>query len=130
MTKARKSWKMFLPFEIFMNTIFWKSFGFSLISLHLSNIINEMLWLFEEFQFFSINKVSKLIFNLNNKLNSVETVKTVVSEIRINSDTSFFGGSEVILNHRQDVLLNFIIGFQNKCVFLFGFHIFPKGNLV
>ena len=99
MTKARKTWKMFFPFEIFMDTIFWKSLGFSLVSFHLGNIIHEMLWLFEEFQFLSINKVAKFIFNLDNKLNSIKTVKTMISKIAIKGDRSLLGSSEVIFNH-------------------------------
>ena len=98
MTKRWETWEMFLDLEVFVNSLVWQSLVLGLVGLHLRNEIDKVLWLFEKFKFFCVNEVSKLIFNLDNELNHIETVKTVISEIAVEGDLSLFSGSEVALN--------------------------------
>ena len=121
---------MFFPVEIFVDALVRKSLMLSFIGLHLRDEIDEMLWLFKELQFFSIDQVAKLILDLNDQLNSVKTVETVVSEIAIEGDASLLSGSKVILDHGEDVLFDLIIRLQDKGIFLLGFHILPHRNLI
>ncbi len=69
-----------------MHTLMRKPFVFGLVSFHLNDKVHEVLWLREKFQILSINQISKLVLNLDDKLNNIETVKSVVSEVRVNSD--------------------------------------------
>ena len=107
-----------------------ESLMLSFIGLHLRDEIDEMLWLFKELQFFSIDQVAKLILDLDNQLNSIETIKTVVSKIAIEGNASLLSGSKVILDHGEDVLFDLIIRLQDKGILLLGFHIFPHRNLI
>jgi hypothetical protein len=49
----------------------------------LSNKVDKMLWLLEEFKLFSIDQISEFIFNLNDELNNIEAIKSVIDKVRI-----------------------------------------------
>ena len=74
---------MLLEAEIFVDSLVWKSVVLSLVSFHLSNKVDKMLWLLEEFKLFSIDQISEFIFNLNDELNNIEAIKSVIDKVRI-----------------------------------------------
>ena len=83
MAQAWKSWEMLLEAEIFVDSLVWESVVLGLVSFHLSNKVDKMLWLLEEFKLFGIDQISEFIFNLNDELNNIETIKSVIGKARI-----------------------------------------------
>ena len=77
-----------------------------------------------------LDQISEFILNLNDELNNIETIKSVIDKARIHGNWSLLGGSEVALDNRENVLLNLIAGFQNEGVFLLSLDIFPESNLI
>ena len=70
----------------------------SFIGFHLRNIVHKVSWFVEQFKLFGVDEVTEFILNLNNELDDIKTVKTVIGESTIKVDTGFFGGSEIALN--------------------------------
>ena len=68
---------------------------FGLVCFHLANKVHEVLWLGEKLKALSVNKVTKFVLNLDDKLNSVETVKSMISEVCIKIKRCFFGSSKI-----------------------------------
>ena len=58
MAQGWESWEVLLYVEIFVNTLVWLSMVLSLVGFHLSNVVDKMLWLFEELKLFCVNKVA------------------------------------------------------------------------
>ena len=58
MAQAWESWEVLLYVEIFVNTLVWLSMVLSLVGFHLSNVVDKMLWLFEELKLFCVDKVA------------------------------------------------------------------------
>ena len=58
MAQRWESWEVLLYVEIFVNTLVWLSMVLSLVGFHLSNVVDKMLWLFEELKLFCVNKVA------------------------------------------------------------------------
>ena len=112
-----------------MDALVWQSLMLGLVCLHLHNEVHKMLWLGEEFELLSIDKVSKFILNLNNELNNVEAIESVVGQRRLEGDGCFLSGSEIALNNGQHVLFNFIAGLQGESVLLIHM-LLPESNLV
>ena len=77
---------MLLEAEISVDTLVWESVVLSLVSFHLGNKVDEMLWLLEEFKLFGIDQISEFIFDLNDELNNIETIKSVVSKVRVETN--------------------------------------------
>jgi hypothetical protein len=100
----------------------------SLVSLHLSDEVDEVLGLLELVKVLSINNVAKLIFNLDNKLNNIEGVETVVLELGIKSNLVLLGGTEVVLDDAKDVLGNLIVVLENEGILLCLDSILPESN--
>ena len=100
------------------------------VGFQLRDKVDEVLWFSEELKLFSIDQVAEFIFDLDNKLDNIEGIKTVFSEFAIEGNASFLGGQEIVFDEGQNVLFNLIVGGKNKSV-LRGFLVFfPKGNLV
>ena len=58
MAQGWESWEVLLYVEIFVNTLVWLSMVLSLVGFHLSNVVDKMLWLFEELKLFCVDKVA------------------------------------------------------------------------
>lgn len=106
-----------------------ESVELALVGLHLSDEVNEVLGLSEFIQVLSIDHVAEFILNLDNKLDDVEAVKTVVLEAALEGDLCLLGGAEVGSHDAEDVLLNLVVVLKNEGVLLGLGLILPKGNL-
>ena len=53
---------------------------FSLVGLHLGDEVNEVLGFLELVEVLSINNVAELVLNLDDQLNHIKGVKTVLLE--------------------------------------------------
>ena len=102
MTEFWKTWECFIDlfFSSLNNFIVWESIVLSFICFHLRNIVDEMSWFMEKFKLLSIDEITEFILNLDNEFNNIKTIKTVVSECRFKSNSSFFGCSEVVFSKR------------------------------
>ena len=89
-----------------------------------------MSWFVEQFKLFGVDEVTEFILNLNNELDDIKTVKTVIGESTIKVDTGFFGGSEIALNKWQNVFLDLIVRRKDESIFLLCFNVFPHANLI
>ena len=121
---------MLLYVEIFVDTIVWLSRVLSLVGFHLSNEVDKMLWLFEELKLFCVNEVTEFILNLNDKFDNVKGIKPVVAEVAIEGNRGLLGGSKVVSEHAQDVLLDLVIALKDKGVVLLRLDVFPERDLV
>merc|ERR1711998_632882 len=54
-----------------------------------------MSWSREEFQLLRIDEVAKLILNLDDEFNHIETIESVITEVTIQGNGGFLCGSEV-----------------------------------
>ena len=59
-----------------------------------------MSWFVEQFKLLGVDEVTEFILNLDNELDDIKTVKTVIGESTVEANTSFFGCSEIALNKR------------------------------
>ena len=121
---------MFFNLEIFVDTIKWASLVLSFICFHLSNKVDKVLWFGEKLKLFSVNQIAKFIFNLNDKLNRIKTIKPMICQKAITCERSFFCCSEITSAKRKDVLFNFISGSCCKSWFTLISSFFPKANLI
>ena len=80
MTETWESWEVFLDLKVLIDSLKWLSFELCLVSLHLSDEIDEVFWLFEQLQLLCVNKVAKLVLNLDHELDHIKTVETVALE--------------------------------------------------
>ena len=101
----------------------------SLVGLHLNDEVNKVLWFREELQLLSINKVPKLIFNLDHELDDIQTVQSVFGEGRLQGHGCFLSSSEIVLDNREHVFFDFIVGFKRKSVLLIG-KLLPESDLI
>lgn len=101
----------------------------ALVGLHLSDEVNEVLGLGEFIEVLSINNVAEFIFNLNDKFDNVEGVKTVVLEAALEGNLCLLGGAEIGADDAEDVLFNLIVVFKNEGILLGLGLILPEGNL-
>ena len=130
MAQTWESWEVLLNVEILIDSIMRESLVLGLVSLHLSNEIDKMLRFLKKLKLFSVNKIAKLVFNLDDQLDHVKGVQTVVSEVAVEGNACLLGGSEVVLENGEDVFLDLVVAFQNEGMFLFSFQIFPERNLI
>ena len=121
---------MLLYVEIFVNTLVWLSRVLGLVGFHLSNEVDKMLWLFEELELFCVDEVTEFILNLNDKFDNVKGIKPVVAEVAIEGNRGLLGGSKVVSEHAQDVLLDLVIALKDKGVVLLSLDVFPERDLV
>ena len=70
--EAWDSWEGSFEANISSDIIGWQSIEFSLVRLHLLDKVHKVSWLFEELEILSINQVTKLILDLDYKLNGIE----------------------------------------------------------
>ena len=102
----------------------------SLVGFHLGNEVDKMFWLFEELELFGIDKIAEFVLNLNDELNNIKRIKSVIAEVALEGDGSLLGSSEIVLEDTEDILLNLVIALENERVVLLGFDILPEGNLI
>ena len=81
-----------------MHSLMWQPVVLGFVGLHLHDEVDEVLWLGEELKLLGIDKVAELILNLDDQLDDVETVKSVIGEQRVNTNRCFLGCSEIVLN--------------------------------
>ena len=77
----------------------WQSVMLGLVGLHLDDEVDEVLWFREELELLGINEVAKLVLNLDDQLNHVETVEAVIREVGVQGDRGLLGRSEIVLNN-------------------------------
>ena len=130
MAQAWKSWEMLLHVEVLVDTLMWESLVLSLVGLHLGNEVHEVLWLLEELQLLGVDKIAKLVLNLDNQLNHVKLIESVVAEVAIEGNAGLLGGSEVVLEDAQHILFNLVVGLEHKGVLLLSLKVLPHGNLI
>merc|ERR1711967_49713 len=106
--KVWDAWEQRFHEAFGMDALVRQSLMLSLVCFHLNNEVYKMLWLREELKLLGINEVSKLILNLDNQLNNIETVETMVGECRFKGHRCFLSGSEVALHNREHIFFNFI----------------------
>eukprot|EP00352_Strombidinopsis_acuminata_P006377 CAMPEP_0176361058 /NCGR_PEP_ID=MMETSP0126-20121128/17472_1 /TAXON_ID=141414 ORGANISM="Strombidinopsis acuminatum, Strain SPMC142" /NCGR_SAMPLE_ID=MMETSP0126 /ASSEMBLY_ACC=CAM_ASM_000229 /LENGTH=149 /DNA_ID=CAMNT_0017716443 /DNA_START=130 /DNA_END=579 /DNA_ORIENTATION=+ len=105
-----------------------QSVEFVLVSFHMGDEVHEMEWFLKLLQVFSINKVTKLILNTNNKLDNIEGIKTMILKAAFEVQFSLLSGAEVVTHDRKNVLIDFVVGLKNESVLL-SFNLFlPKIN--
>ena len=111
-----------------VDTLVRKARVLSLVSLHLGNEVDEVARLGEKLELLSINKIVELILDLNDELDDVKTVETVVHERRVESHRGLLSSSEIALAHVEHVLLDLVAGAEGKGVA--GVGSLPKGDLI
>ena len=121
---------MLLYVEIFVDTLVWLSRVLGLVGFHLGNEVDKMFWLFEELELFCVNEVAEFILSLNDKFDNVKGIKSMVSEVAIEGNRGLLGGSKVVSEHAQNVLLNLVIALEDKGMVLLGLDVLPESNLV
>ena len=129
-TQRWESWEVLLNIEILVDALGWESLVLGLVGFHLSNEVDKMFWLFEQLELLSVNKIAKFILNLDDKLNNVEGIETVVAEVALEGDGSLLGSSKVVLEDRKDVLLDLVVALEHEGVILLGLDVLPHSNLI
>ena len=85
-----------------------------------------MARLLEFLQILSIDQVTELILNADNKFDRIERVKTVVWEGGVKSDRCLARSSKVVLDYGDNVLFNLVVTLQNESLFLRVNLLFPQ----
>ena len=129
-TQRWESWEVLLKVEILVDALGWESLVLGLVGFHLSNEVDKMFWLLEQLELLSVNKIAKFILNLDDKLNNVKGIETVVAEVTLEGDGSLLGSSKVVLEDREDVLLDLVVALEHEGVILLGLDVLPHGNLI
>ena len=97
------SWECSLKTNVSLSSINWELVEFLLIGFHVLDEVDKVAWLSEELKILSINHVTKLILNLNDQLNGVKRVESVVSKGAVQSETGFLGASEIVFDNGKDI---------------------------
>ena len=71
--------------------------------------VYEVLGFSEFIEVFSINHVAKLVLDLDNQLDNVEGVETVVLEGCLEGDLGLLCGAEIVLYDAEDILSDLIV---------------------
>ena len=130
MTQTWESREVLLDVEIFVDALAWQSLVLRFVCFHLGDEVDEVLRFLEKFQLLSIDQVAKLVLNLNNELDHVQGVQTVVAEVAIEGDASLLGSSEVVLENAEDIFLDLVVALEHEGVLLLGLQVLPQGNLI
>jgi hypothetical protein len=108
-----ESWEGRSEGEVSVDVLVGQLVELGLVGFQVLDEVDEVLGLLELAQVFSINHISKLIFNLNHQFNSVQTVKTMIFEVRFEGNRCFLGGSEVVPDDAEHVLLHLVPALQH-----------------
>ena len=109
MSQAGQTWEVLLQVEVFVHALVWQAVVLAAVRLHLRDEVHEVLGLREELQLFSVDQVAQFIFDLNDQLDDVEAVQSVVFELGVQGDRCLLGGPEVTLDQREDIVFNLIV---------------------
>ena len=118
----------FFHAELILGVLVGETVELGLVRLEVLDEVDKMARLLELVEVLSIDKVAKLILNADHKLNSVERVKTVVSEKRVHSDGCLFGGTEIVAHNRKNIGFDLILAGEYKGVSLRGNLLLPEGH--
>ena len=86
-----------------------KAIELCLIGFHLGDEVNEMLGLGELVEILGINNVTKLVLNLNDQLNHIKGIETVVLKLRVEGYLCLLCGAEIVLYDAEDILSDLIV---------------------
>ena len=79
-----------------------------LVSFELLDVVNEVNWLLEELEVLGVNKVAELVLNLDNELDGIKRVKTVVGKGTVEGKGSLARRAEVVSYDGEHVLLDLV----------------------
>ncbi len=87
MSESRKTWEclidVFLKVKVSMDTLVWKSIVLLSVTFHLSDVIDEVFWFLEKTKLLSVDQVTQFIFDLDDELNDIKTIESVIGEADI-----------------------------------------------
>jgi hypothetical protein len=118
----------FLHAELILGVLVGETVELSLVRFEVLDKVDKMARLLELVEVLSIDQVAKLILNANHKLNSVERVKTVVSEKRVHGDRCLFGGTEIVAHNRKNIGFDLVLAGKHKGVGLRVNLLLPEGH--
>ena len=112
----RNAWEGLLEREGPLGVIHGHSIELLLVALHLLDEVDEVAWLLELLEVFSIDHVTKLILHANDQLDHIEGVETVCAELGVEANCCLSCGSKVVFSDGDDIPLNLVVRLQNKSV--------------
>ena len=134
MAQAGQSREDLISGEVFVDALVRQSLVLFLVGLHLSNEVDEVLWLGEKLELLGVDQIvqlpltARLVLDLNDHLDDIQAVETVVLELAVHAHACLLSGAEVVLNHGQNVSLNLVVSLQSQCI-IFG-ALLPQGDLI
>ena len=115
--------------EVSMDALGGEVVELSFVGLHLGDEVNEVLGFLEFVEVLSINNVAELVLNLDDQLNHIEGVKTVLLEIGFKGNLRLLGGAEVVSHDAENVLGNLVVVLEHKGILLCLSFLFPERDL-
>jgi hypothetical protein len=115
--------------EISMDALGGEAVELSLVGLHLGDEVNEVLRFLELVEVLSINNVAELVLNLDDQLNHIEGVKTVLLEFGFKGNLCLLGGTEVVFHDTENILGNLIVVLEHKGILLCLSFLLPERDL-
>ena len=106
----------FFEVELSLDTISWKSIELTSVCLDGLDVVDKVLGLLEQIKVFSIDHISQIIFDSDNKLNHIERVESMVLKLRVESEFLLLSCSKVVSADIENVIDDFIVGLESEGV--------------